>query len=65
VVADVCAELRARVEAALAAGVAEDRIIVDPGLGFAKTAEHKLAAVCAPRCRRWALGYPVLFASEP
>jgi dihydropteroate synthase len=40
VVAEVCDELRARVDAALAAGVAPDRIAVDPGLGFAKTAEH-------------------------
>lgn len=40
VVADVCAELRTRAEAAMAAGVAPERIVLDPGLGFAKTAEH-------------------------
>ena len=40
VVKEVCAELSARVDAAVAAGVAEDRLILDPGLGFAKTAEH-------------------------
>jgi dihydropteroate synthase len=40
VVADVCAELRARVEEAVAAGVAADKIIIDPGLGFAKTPQH-------------------------
>ena len=40
VVADVRAELAQRVEEAVARGVAEDRIVVDPGLGFAKTAEH-------------------------
>ncbi|MCW2757791.1 MAG: dihydropteroate synthase [Nocardioidaceae bacterium] len=40
VVGEVVAELRQRVDAALAAGIAEDRIAVDPGLGFAKTAEH-------------------------
>jgi dihydropteroate synthase len=40
VVADVCAELRARVDDAVTAGVAPDRIIIDPGLGFAKTPEH-------------------------
>jgi dihydropteroate synthase len=33
-------ELAERVEAALAAGIAADRLAVDPGLGFAKTAEH-------------------------
>ncbi len=40
VVADVRDELSRRVEAALASGVAEDRLILDPGLGFAKRAEH-------------------------
>jgi dihydropteroate synthase len=40
VVSDVRAELRARVEAALAAGIRSEHIAVDPGLGFAKTGEH-------------------------
>lgn len=40
VVHDVCDELRRRVDAALAAGVAPDRLAIDPGLGFAKTGEH-------------------------
>jgi dihydropteroate synthase len=40
VVADVVAELRPRVEAARAAGIGEDRLILDPGLGFAKDGEH-------------------------
>jgi len=40
VVREVCDELRARVEAALRAGVRGDRLAIDPGLGFAKTAEH-------------------------
>lgn len=59
VVSEVRAELLARVESALGAGVARDRIAIDPGLGFAKTAEHnwallaRLDAICA-------LGYPVL-----
>lgn len=43
VVADVTAELAARVEAAVAAGVRRDRLVIDPGLGFAKTAEHNWA----------------------
>jgi len=47
VVADVRAELAARVEAALAAGVAERHIVLDPGLGFAKTAEHNWALLRA------------------
>jgi dihydropteroate synthase len=63
VVKEVCAELSERVDAAVAAGVAPDRLILDPGLGFAKTAEHNwqlsahLDAVIA-------LGFPVLFASS-
>jgi dihydropteroate synthase len=40
VVGEVCDELRQRVDEAVAAGVSPDRIAVDPGLGFAKTAEH-------------------------
>lgn len=40
VVSDVADELARRVEAALAAGVDSARLVIDPGLGFAKTAEH-------------------------
>jgi dihydropteroate synthase len=39
---EVTRELGRRVEAALDAGVAQERIFVDPGLGFAKTAAHNL-----------------------
>jgi dihydropteroate synthase len=42
VVDDVKAFLSARVETALAAGIAEERIWLDPGIGFGKTAEHNL-----------------------
>lgn len=59
VVADVCAELRARVDEALAAGISADRIIVDPGLGFAKTPDHNWALTRRIDEVR-ALGYPVL-----
>ena len=40
VVAEVTGELMARVDALTAAGVAPERIILDPGLGFAKLGEH-------------------------
>jgi dihydropteroate synthase len=40
VVTDVLAELREQVAAALAAGIGADRLIIDPGFGFAKTGEH-------------------------
>jgi dihydropteroate synthase len=42
VVEDVGRFLSERVEAAVAAGVAEERIWLDPGIGFGKTAEHNL-----------------------
>jgi dihydropteroate synthase len=47
VVADVRGELLARVDAALAAGIEESRLVIDPGLGFAKTAEHNWALLAA------------------
>ncbi len=40
VVAEVSAELAERVAAARAAGIDPDRLVIDPGLGFAKTPEH-------------------------
>ncbi len=59
VVAEVRHELSDRVTAAIAAGVAPDRIALDPGIGFAKTAEQSVELL-----RRLdafvALGYPVV-----
>lgn len=43
VVAEVLAYLRARVAAALAAGIARERLSIDPGFGFGKTLEHNIA----------------------
>ena len=43
VVAEVLAFLKARVQAVRAAGIAPDRIVVDPGFGFGKTLGHNLA----------------------
>ena len=40
VVATVRRELGERLEAVLAAGVPQERVVLDPGLGFAKTAQH-------------------------
>jgi len=40
VVGDVRRELLARVDAAVDAGVDPDQLVIDPGLGFAKTPEH-------------------------
>lgn len=58
-IADIRRELLMSVEIALQAGVARERIILDPGLGFGKTVEQNLEIV-----RRLAefkaLGYPLL-----
>ncbi|GHF74662.1 dihydropteroate synthase [Amycolatopsis bartoniae] len=59
VVAEVRTELRARVDAALAAGVAQERIVIDPGLGFAKHAPHDWALL--HELRSFVdMGFPVL-----
>ncbi len=47
VVADVRAELLASVEAAIAGGVDVGNLVIDPGLGFAKTAQHNWALLHA------------------
>jgi dihydropteroate synthase len=59
VVNDVLAELNERIEAALDAGIAKDKLIIDPGIGFAKDAEHNWAIIDSLD-RFVALGYPVL-----
>jgi dihydropteroate synthase len=45
VVSEVVSELMARVAVACASGIDATRIIVDPGIGFAKRAEHSLAVL--------------------
>jgi dihydropteroate synthase len=42
VVTDVRAFLEERLAAAVAAGIAQERILLDPGIGFGKTAAHNL-----------------------
>ena len=59
VVGDVARELDERVKKALGAGVARESVVVDPGIGFAKRAEHSLA-VLAALGRVVGLGFPVL-----
>jgi len=63
VVIAVTGYLASRARFAIRAGIAPSRIILDPGIGFSKTARHNLAllnalpALCA-------LGYPVLVGSS-
>lgn len=59
VVREVAAELQASAEAALNAGVARDRVVLDPGIGFAKQAQHSLELL-ARLPELAALGYPLL-----
>ena len=59
VVADVATELRARGDALTAAGVDPRRVVLDPGLGFAKTAEHNWRLL-AHLGELVALGLPLL-----
>jgi dihydropteroate synthase len=59
VVREVCDELRERVDDVVAAGVAPDAIVVDPGIGFAKTADHNWALLAHLEALH-GLGRPVL-----
>ena len=59
VAGEIARELGLRAQAALDAGISHDRIVLDPGLGFAKRAEHSLAAL-AGLDRLAELGYPIL-----
>jgi len=59
VVDEVEAFLTARVEACAAAGIREDTLLLDPGIGFGKQMEDNLALIAAiPRFKK--LGFPVL-----
>jgi dihydropteroate synthase len=63
VVKDVRTELLARVDAAVAAGVDPQRLVIDPGLGFAKTGAHNWA-ILAGLHSFVELGLPVLVAAS-
>ena len=63
VVVEVGDYLRGRAEAAMAAGVARERIWLDPGIGFGKTLAHNLA-LTARLGALVDLGFPVLYAAS-
>ena len=59
VVSEVIAEVTLQLDKALAAGIKRENIILDPGIGFAKDAEHNWELL--QRIDEFvALGYPVL-----
>jgi dihydropteroate synthase len=58
-VGEVIAELRSSVQRALDAGVASDRVVIDPGIGFSKRGAQSLAMLREMQ-RFTTLGYPVL-----
>lgn len=63
VVAEVRDELRLRYEAAVDGGIDSARIVLDPGIGFAKTAEHNWALL-ANLDALAALGRPILIGAS-
>ncbi len=63
VVLDVYDWLAARVDACEAAGIARERIVVDPGIGFGKTLEHNLALLASLGILH-GLGCPVLLGAS-
>lgn len=63
VVAEVTAFLEERMAFAVAAGIAEERILLDPGIGFGKTLDHNLALL-AHLDKLVALGRPVVIGTS-
>jgi dihydropteroate synthase len=59
VTGDVARELQRSLERALGSGISWDQLVIDPGLGFAKRAEHSFAALAALD-RFASLGRPIL-----
>ena len=62
-VAEVIADLAAAIERAVRARVGREQIIVDPGFGFGKTAEHNVA-ILASLGRLRVLGRPILLGTS-
>jgi dihydropteroate synthase len=63
VVAEVLGDLERAIESAVAAGVREELVIVDPGIGFGKTVEQNLAVLHKLSALR-VLGRPVLLGTS-
>ena len=63
VVAEVCGFLEQRLTVAVAAGVAEEAVLLDPGIGFGKTLQHNLMLLDGLD-RLAALGRPVVLGAS-
>ena len=63
VVNDVISEINSQIEAALDAGIKKSQLIIDPGLGFAKDAEHNWEILRYLK-RFTSMGYPVLIGAS-
>lgn len=63
VVAEVRTELKARVAELIVWGVSPDKVILDPGLGFAKNAEHNWKLLSSFQ-RLQSIGYPVMIGAS-
>ncbi len=63
VVTEVAEELRKRVDSVLAEGVREEQIILDPGLGFSKQAEHNWAVLAGMDTLN-RLGHPLIIGAS-
>ncbi|CAB4776989.1 unannotated protein [freshwater metagenome] len=59
VVTDVISELQERISAALDAGISQNNLIIDPGIGFAKDVHHNWEIIDSID-QFVAMGYPVL-----
>lgn len=62
-ISELLKELRESVDLALKAGIKDDRIILDPGIGFAKSYEQNLMALKHLN-RLQQLGYPILLGAS-
>ncbi len=63
VVKEVIAELQQRIDSALEAGISKNNLIIDPGIGFAKDAQHNWDIIDSLD-EFTALGYPVLIGAS-
>lgn len=63
IVKDVCAALARMAARAIKAGIAQENIILDPGIGFGKSVDHNMRLINGVDAIK-ALGYPVLIGAS-